>query len=364
MKNINTILNEDMKSIHASLAGKIDSFYESTILITGCAGFLGYYLTNYFTHFSEELKLRRLILLDNFLLGKPDWLEDLGNEYGTKILLRSFDISSDDLSTIPELENVSYVIHAASIASPTYYRKYPIETLNANVWGLKKLLDLYRNSKNLKGFLYFSSSEIYGDPSWDNIPTHEEYRGNVSCHGPRACYDESKRFCETLCWVYSEQYGMPLTVARPFNNYGPGMNIHDLRLPADFAKSVIEGHDLEILSDGSPTRTFCYISDAVTGYLLCLLHGKYNYFNIGNSSPEISVNDFAKIFCKNSLDIFGFEISAKFQKSRDPNYLKDNPNRRCPDVSKALDILGFEAKVSVEDGVSRYLLFLKEEMGL
>src|SRR5690606_23053156 len=111
-----------------------------------------------------------------------------------------------------------HVIHAASIASPTYYRQFPVETIDANIWGLRRILDQAREL-DLRGLLFFSSSEIYGDPPPDQIPTNEEYRGNVSCTGPRACYDESKRFGETIAWVYAQQYGTPITIARPFNNY-------------------------------------------------------------------------------------------------------------------------------------------------
>ena len=123
----------------------------------------------------------------------------------------------------------------ASIASPMFYRKYPIETLDANIWGLRRLLDYYME-KEMKGFLFYSSSELYGDPAPEAVPTSEDYNGNVCATGPRACYDESKRFGETMCMLFAQQYGMPIGVVRPFNNYGPGMKINDKRVPADFAK--------------------------------------------------------------------------------------------------------------------------------
>ena len=205
--------------------------------------------------------------------------------------------------------------------------------------------------------MFFSSSEIYGDPDPANIPTDEEYRGLVSCTGPRACYDESKRFGETICWVYAKQYDMPLTIARPFNNYGPGMRLDDKRLPADFAKCVLEKRDIVILSDGKPTRTFCYVADAVTGYLLCLLHGKYDYFNIGIEKPETAVRDFAKIYQTAGAEILGYEGAT----SEDPDYMTDNPNRRCPVIRKARGKLGYDPEILVEDGVRRFLRFLKHE---
>jgi nucleoside-diphosphate-sugar epimerase len=236
----------------------------------------------------------RVIALDTFLLDKPAWLTDLAEANPGLLHLQAFDISKDDLPPSPARRRQGFVVHGASIASPTFYRKYPVETLDANIWGLRHILDLYRGRDTLKGLLFFSSSEIYGDPDPSAIPTPETYRGNVSCHGPRACYDESKRFGETMAWVYANQFDMPITVARPFNNYGPGMRLGDKRLPADFALAVTEGRDLVILSDGTPTRTFCYVADAVAGYLLCLLHGSYDYFNIGIDKPEIMVRDWPR----------------------------------------------------------------------
>ena len=155
---------------------------------------------------------------------------------------------------------------------------------------------------------------------------------------------------------------MPLTVARPFNNYGPGMKLEDRRLPADFARCVLEGRNIEILSDGSPTRTFCYVADAIVGYFLCLFHGKYDYFNIGSDTPEISVLDIAKIYQKISKENLGTNIEVRYEKSDDKDYLIDNPNRRCPIITKAKTLLGYNPQISIEDGVARYLNFLKSEL--
>lgn len=357
---MNPILKEDLERIHRDLKPG-NKFSGATVVMTGCAGFLGFYIVSYLTEYASDLKLNKLICLDSFLLGKPNWLERLAQAYPDLIELHTFDVSKDKISTVPGADRAHYVIHAASIASPSFYRIYPVETMDANIWGLRGLLDAYREQPALKGLLFFSSSEIYGDPAPAAIPTDEEYRGNVSCHGPRACYDESKRFGETMCWVYAKQYNMPITVARPFNNYGPGLHIDDKRLPADFAKCILHGKDIVILSDGKPTRTFCYISDAVTGYLLCLLHGRYDYFNIGNPRPEISVLDVAQIYQAAGAELFGYKGKVQYQLSDDPDYMTDNPNRRCPVITKAETILGYDPKVAVHDGVHRYLEFLKYE---
>ena len=228
------------------------------------------------------------------------------------------------------------------------------------IWGLRQLLDFYVDKKSFKSFLFFSSSEIYGDPDKKNIPTGENYKGNVSCLGPRACYDESKRFGETICFVYANQFSMPISIVRPFNNYGPGMRINDKRLPADFANQVLNNKNIEIFSNGKPTRTFCYITDAIIGYLLALTNCKFDYFNIGNDSPEISVLDFANIFIKQAESLFNFSPKVIFRVSKDNDYLVDNPNRRCPDITKAKKLLGFNPKIEPYEGVRRYLLFLKE----
>ncbi|MDJ0859813.1 MAG: NAD-dependent epimerase/dehydratase family protein [Dinoroseobacter sp.] len=356
----NSIVSTDLDHIRKMVGDRARAFDGQTIVITGCAGFLGFYLVQYFVAFAKELGVKQVIALDTFLLDKPKWLTDLADEHPDHLKLHAFDISTDDLGSIPGADEAGFVVHGASIASPAFYRKFPVETLDANIWGLRRILDFYRESERLKGLLFFSSSEIYGDPDPAAIPTPETYRGNVSCHGPRACYDESKRFGETMAWVYAHQYDLPITIARPFNNFGPGMRLGDKRLPADFARAVIDGRDLVIHSDGTPTRTFCYVADAVAGYLLCLLHGRYDYFNIGIEKPEIMVREFAEICRREGEAIFGYQGQVQYQASDDPAYLEDNPNRRCPDISKARSVLGYNPTILVDEGVKRYLSYLKE----
>ena len=356
-----SILDEDLDYIFSQVKNK-GKWNNATIIITGCAGFLGFYFMHFFTKKSKELGIKKIICLDSFILEKTNWLISLENNFSSILHVQKFDVSGGDISKIKGALDANYIVHAASIASPSYYRKFPIATIEANVFGLKKLLDFYKTSSELLGFLFFSSSEIYGDPDIDFIPTSENYRGNVNCIGPRACYDESKRFGETLCWVYSKEYSLPITVARPFNNYGPGMKLNDKRLPADFAKSIITNENISILSDGSPKRTFCYISDAMIGYLLCLTHGRYDFFNIGSDKPEISVKDFAEIFLKVGTKINNYKGRISYIKSDDLDYMTDNPNRRCPIIDKAKTKLGYNPKISLDEGISRYLTFLKGDI--
>lgn len=206
----NPIVLEDLDVIHKQL-GNYQPFHDSTIVITGAAGFLGYYITQYLVRYAEALKIKKIICLDTFFLEKPKWLKQLTTEYSHVLDVHTFDISKDDITLVSASKNASFVIHAASIASPTFYRQHPVETIDANVWGLRRLLDFYKEDGLLKGFLFFSSSEIYGDPEPQFIPTNEEYRGSVSCNGPRACYDEAKRFGETICCIYAKKFNMPIS---------------------------------------------------------------------------------------------------------------------------------------------------------
>ena len=189
-------VQQDLNRIYDGLTvEERERFRSSTVLFTGGAGFLGYYFITFLTHYRQELGIEKVICLDNFQVGCPQWLKDLSG--AGQVELHKFNVITDDIADIPGAEHADYIYHMASIASPIFYRKYPIETLDANIWGLRRLLDFYCE-KPIKGLVFFSSSEIYGDPTPENIPTPETYRGNVDCQGPRACYDEAKRFGETM----------------------------------------------------------------------------------------------------------------------------------------------------------------------
>ena len=190
-------------------------------------------------------------------------------------------------------EKPDYILHAAGIASPMYYRRFPLETID--VATLKRHAEHARpqpaKSKS-QGLVYFSSSEIYGDPDMTHVPTAETYNGNVSSIGPRACYDESKRLGETLCSVYHQQFGTRVMIVRPFNVYGPGMKEADYRVLPNFANCIKAGKALNIYGSGHQTRTFCFIEDAIVGFLQVLLLGRAAekaISNIGNPAPEISM---------------------------------------------------------------------------
>ena len=205
------------------------------LLITGGAGFLGYYLVLAALHWNRTRSARGPIdvtVWDNYLRGVPAWLEALKGTAHLKT--ERYDL----IQPLPQkMGHFDYIIHAAGIASPMYYRKQPLECIDANINGLRNLLNYAvaerKAGRPVQGVLFYSSSEIYGDPGAADIPTPETYRGNVSCTGPRACYDESKRFGETLCVTYARHEGVPVKMARPFNNYGPGLKITDGRVLPD-----------------------------------------------------------------------------------------------------------------------------------
>ena len=353
-------LEEDLNYTYHKLSPtEREKISGSTILITGCAGFLGFYILHFLYRYREELRLKQVYCLDNFMLGYPGWIQEMNAD--DRFIIKKFNIITDDIALLPEAEGADYVVHMASIASPVFYRQHPIETIDANVFGLRRLLDYYCH-KQIKGFLFFSSSELYGDPAPEAVPTYEEYYGYVCATGPRACYDEAKRFGETMCMLFAQRYGMPIGVVRPFNNYGPGMKINDQRVPADFAKNITENQDICILSSGSPTRTFCYIADAVTGYLKILLHGSYDYFNIGIEQPEISIEKLAEIYQDAGKELFAYSGRITYADSEDKEYLTNNPKRRCPKIDKARELLDYKPEILVDEGVRRFLTFIKESL--
>jgi UDP-glucuronate decarboxylase len=365
MNNAKDVINEDLSYICNSLNDELIKLSGKKVLIAGGAGFLGYYLVQsilYWNSINSQHLPIELTVHDNFIRGIPEWLKYLDGEDNFKF------IKHDVTKKLNDDEDLfQYIIHAATIASPIYYRKYPIETMDANINGLRNLLDFCIAKKNqgqqIEGFLFFSTSEIYGDPDPDNIPTKETYRGSVSCTGPRACYDESKRYGETLCVNFAQQYGLPIRIARPFNNYGPGLKITDRRALPDFARNIFNNEDIVLLSDGAPTRTFCYVADAIIGYFKILINGKDGEsYNIGIDKPEISILELAERTIEISRVLFDYQGKLVQKISEDKEYLTDNPNRRCPVIDKAKKDLGYNPSINLNDGLKRSLLWYSENL--
>jgi len=251
-----------------------------------------------------------------------------------------------------------FIVHLASIASPIFYRKFPLETIEANIAASKNALDFA--TKQGSKLLIMSSSEVYGDPDSSNIPTKESYWGNVSTMGPRAAYDESKRLSETLCWIYQQNFNTQVSIARPFNFFGPGMRLDDGRVIPDMISKVLLNQDIKIMSDGTPTRTFCYIKDAVIALVkITLTADKQSVYNVGNESPEVSISDLATKVQTIALNV-SKRVGIYEEKSILDDYLVHNPKRRCPNVSKIRNELGWEAQTPLDDGLRRTLSHFME----
>jgi UDP-glucuronate decarboxylase len=353
------VIRTDLDYICDKLQDELPEVSGKRIAITGGAGFLGYYLVQSLLHWNHRAAGEPITVsvYDNFSRGMPQWLSDLATD--PNLHIHKHDVA---LPLPDDFGPFEYIIHAASIASPIYYRLNPIETMDANVNGLRYLLDWTLQQKEtatpVEGFLFYSTSEIYGDPSAENIPTPETYRGNVSCTGPRACYDESKRYGETLCVNFAQVHNVPVRIARPFNNYGPGLKITDGRALPDFASNVLAESDIVMYSDGAPTRTFCYVADAVVGYMKILLRGRDGEsYNIGADDDEISMLGLAQLVVETAGELFGYKGSVIFEKSEDAEYLTDNPNRRRPIIDKARSELRYDPGISLQDGVRRSLIW-------
>ena len=357
---LEALLNQDLDYICANLKEELGRLAGKNLLITGGAGFLGYYLVHAALHFNKTAgreQAIRVTVWDSFIRGRPAWLTGLQGTPNLTVAMQ------DLIEPLPQpMPDFQWIIHAAGIASPPFYRKYPLKTIDANINGLRNLLEYSvaqsAKGKPVEGFLFYSSSEIYGDPTPDFIPTPEHYRGLVSCTGPRACYDESKRFGETLCVVFAQQHGVPTKIARPFNNYSPGLKITDKRVISDFAREVFAGRDLVMYSDGKPTRTFCYSADSITGYYKVLVKGHNGEpYNVGTETPEISMTELAQKIISTAGDLFGYTGKLVRKPNPEADYLVDNPNRRCPNIDKSRAHLGYNPGIHVDEGLRRSLIW-------
>ena len=336
-------LKTDIGEIAERLGDTVQAFSGKTILLSGGYGFLGRYFMDAFLYLNEHVLEPpcRVLVLDNLITA---------NEAGSVVEAspRCTFVKHDVVEPYACEQPLDFVIHTAGIASPYYYRKYPLKTLEVATIGTKNMLNLAKEHR--AKFLFFSSSEIYGDPDPKHVPTPESYRGNVSCVGPRACYDESKRLGETLTRIYHIQFGVPTSIVRPFNVYGPGMRETDYRVLPNFANRIIGERPLRIYGSGNQTRTYCYITDAIVGFIKVLLDGvPGEAYNIGNSKPEISVLDLVKQI----ENVLGRKLEVIRTEYPD-SYPPDEPIRRCPDITKARLQLKYEPKVDLHEGLRRF----------
>ena len=337
-------LETDITEIVERIAPDAAAFSGKTVLLTGGRGFLGRYFMEVFGALNTKVldEPVKLVAMDNMITAGDagSSVPDLPNvEFVEHDVIQPYDWDGP----------LDYVIHAAGIASPFYYRAYPLETLEVAITGTRRMLELAEAHD--ARFTFFSSSEIYGDPDPKHVPMAESYRGNVACQGPRACYDESKRVGETLCYIFHNTQGTHTNTIRPFNVFGPGMQETDYRVLPNFASRIKGGLPLHVYGTGNQTRTFCYITDAIVGFLLVVLKGVAGEaYNIGNPEPEISMLDLVKQIETVSFRDVGYNV-VEYPDS----YPADEPNRRAPDIRKARLQLNYAPQVSLDDGLRRFL---------
>ena len=315
-----------------------------TVVITGVAGFLGSYLAKTLLNTNGTF----IIGLDNLSTGKIENLQEILHNSNFKFL--QADVSSSDILQLASLSAVDEIYHLASPASPKFYQSIPFATIDVNIQGTRNMLELAKRTG--AKILYTSTSETYGDP--EVHPQDETYRGNVNTWGPRACYDESKRMGEVLCYLYHSLYNVPVKVARVFNTYSAGLRNDDGRVISNFVTQALTGKDITVYGDGSQTRSFCYVTDTIRGLMLMMENEEANgeIINIGNPI-EYKIIDVACIVktLTNSKSNIAYHPLPK-----------DDPKQRRPKIEKANQILKWEPKVTLEDGLKLTIKSYKKKI--
>tara|TARA_B100001121_G_scaffold306375_1_gene325730 strand:+ start:131 stop:1174 length:1044 start_codon:yes stop_codon:yes gene_type:complete len=342
----NNFYENDIFEIISSINDCKKKLKNKKILLVGANGFLGKYFTEVFKELIDKENIKfKLDCYDNFISSKNN--PDIPKNH------KYIKFHRKDISKIKIKKKYDKIIFLAGIASPFIYKKYPLETLSVSYNGLENLLK--HSLKNKSELIFFSSSEIYGNPDKKNIPTKETYYGNVNSYGPRSCYDEGKRVGETLCYIYKNYFNSKVKIIRPFNVFGPLMNKKDYRVIPNIINKINNNQKILIHGNGRQTRTFCYITDAMIGFLRVILLGKFGeIYNIGNQRNEISMIKLVKIFNKILKKRNKYEL-IDYPK----NYPADEPMRRCPNINKAIQDTKYNPKISVEEGVYRVLKYNK-----
>lgn len=297
-------------------------------VVTGAAGFLGSHLTDYLLAAGH-----RVIGIDNFVTGSVNNISHLSGNQNFRF------IQQDVTEFIFLHDEVDYVWHFASPASPIDYLELPIQTLKVGSLGTHKALGLAKHKR--ARFLLASTSEIYGDPLVH--PQTEEYWGNVNTIGPRGCYDEAKRFAESLTMAYHREHSLETRIVRIFNTYGPRMRLNDGRVVPAFLSQALAGKPITIFGDGTQTRSFCYVSDLIEGIHRLMMSDTPLPVNIGNPS-EMTMLQFA-------------DAVKRITRSKSKIIFKplpqDDPKQRQPDITRARTLLKWEPKVELEKGLTK-----------
>lgn len=306
------------------------------ILVTGGAGFIGSHLCKNLLNNGDKV-----ICIDNLLTG------DLKNLTSIKSNSNFQFVEHDVVSPLLLKEKIDQIYHLASPASPIDYQNHPLETLLTNSQGTYNLLELAKQNK--ARFLLASTSEIYGDPK--EHPQKENYWGNVNSFGPRSCYDEAKRFAESLCYTYLHKFNADIRIIRIFNTYGPNMQKDDGRVISNFINQAIKSQPVTIYGKGSQTRSFCYVDDLVNGIIKTMEKPdiKGEIINLGNPD-EYTILEIANAIIK----LTGSKSKIIFKPLPE-----DDPTRRKPDISKAKKLLNWEPKVTLQEGLLKTIDYFK-----
>lgn len=340
---INSVIESDLRYITgASLPW--DSFRNKTILISGASGFLPSYMveTLLYLNKTKQSNIRVLGLVRNIEKAEEKFSHHKGNKDLTFI-------EQDVCEKVEGAEKIDFIIHAASQATPKIFSKDPVGTIVPNVIGTGNLLDL-AVEKKVEGFLFFSTSGVYGYVDEKCYPIKEDCFGHLDPMDIASCYLESKRMGETMCVSWMHQYGVPVKIIRPAITYGPGLKLDDGRSFADFVSNIINNQDIEIFSDGRAIRNFCYLADAVLGFFTVMLKGKAGEaYNIA-TDQEISIIDLAKLLVEKVFPERKLKVIMKNDPSK--NYLRMNFSRTTVDITKAKS-LGWELNFPLEEGFKR-----------
>ncbi len=331
------IISEDIEKVKSTVKAK--AFAGKKVLVTGGAGFIGSWLCDVLLGFGADV-----VALDDLSTGRSKNIDHLTKK-------ASFKFVKSDVCAFQSNEKFDFIFHMAGHASPDEYQTHPIETLQTSALGSFGMAELAR--KNDATLLFASTSEVYGDA--EIIPTPESYWGKVNPIGPRSCYDEGKRFAEALLMAYSKQHGLNMRIPRIFNTYGPRLREDGLygRAMSRFILQALANQPITVYGDGKQTRSFCYITDTITGLMLLTASpkAKCEVVNVGNTQ-EVTILELAE----------KVKEATKCKSTIEFNLLpKDDPKRRCPDTAKLEKLVGWKPTMSLKEGLKRTVTWFSQK---